>query len=399
MKTRAMLGMVASIWGQQTRPFIPLADMIGSIRHLERQSQDLASYAEEMAASINDVGRSAEAVSADAQSVKGELGRNVVAVGHAFESMEGITAAFEAMTEKVQTLEVASGQIVAIIKTIETIADQTNLLAINATVEAARAGAAGKGFAVVAGEVKRLAGQTALATDDIRERINTLQVGMTDVLSSMSHGRQRVEEGKECIHGVGESMRSVESHVDGVTSRMVEVSSTVQEQTKVVNGVSQSVSVVADLTQSVSRHCESMVKGIEAGIIETRKRLDETMAVVDESMAVLVGRADLTTFKQEIIGVLLGRDNKRSHEFPGASETFLGQWLTKHRNEKIGQSADFKALLKPFERAYQCGKQSIDSYHAHDTAAAFDHLRDMENVSQECFVYLDRLNVQVEAEM
>ena len=395
-KTRALVSTVAGIWSQQTKPFVPLTDVVANLRRLDEHTQGLASMAEEMAVSITEVGQTAEEMSSDAQTVKNEVEQNMVLVDHAFQSIESISTAFNIMTDKVHTLERASEQIAEILKTIETIASQTNLLALNATIEAARAGEAGKGFAVVAGEVKSLAEQTGTATIDIRDKIDALQEGMSDMLSSMSEGRVKVDEGKEVIQNVDKSMRSVESHVDNVTDKMVDVSSNVQEQSKVVTNVSESVAVVAEMTTSIGKHLEDLIRGIEDGIVETRQALLISQEHIDDSMMALIAKADHTTFKQELIGVLLGRDNKKSHEFADHRNCRLGKWIEKNKTTPISQNSTFKALLEPHEAMHRYGILALDSHHGGNSKAAFDNLRLMEKTSEKLYPLLDRLNKDME---
>lgn len=394
-KTSMMLETIVNIWVEQTRPLLVIAEMFRDMRELERRSQAMAAASEEMTASISEVARSAETVARDAQNVKQELSESVASMGRAMTSMEGISGAFNALTDKVQTLDKASEQIASILKTIEKIASQTNLLALNATIEAARAGEAGKGFAVVASEVKNLAKQTAGATEDIRQRIAALQEGMSDMLSSMNDGANRVAEGKTVIQSVSDSMHNVGARVDQVTEKMVEVTSTVKEQTSAVNEVSTNIAAIAGMTKEVLQNTEKVTQGIQNASTHVQKGLGEATKTMDADMLVMVTKADHASFKKRVIDTILGGNLVKSSELPDHHNCRLGKWYDTQHNELITSQAAYKKLEEPHKRVHECGKKALEHYEKGDFLSAIRAARDLDLASENVMACLDELHNQL----
>ncbi|HAX91703.1 MAG TPA: hypothetical protein DCY07_05790 [Rhodospirillaceae bacterium] len=394
-KTFFMLDTVVNIWVEQTKPLLVIAEMFRDMRDLGKRSQSMAAASEEMMASISEVGRSADIVSHDAQNVKNELNTSVSSVNEALSTMEGISGAFNALTDKVHTLDKASEQIASILKTIEKIASQTNLLALNATIEAARAGEAGKGFAVVASEVKNLAKQTSGATEDIRQRITALQQGMSDMLASMTDGTTRVAQGKTVIQSVSDSIHAVGAHVDAVTEKMVEVTSTVKEQTVVVGEVTKNVAVIATMSQDVLRHCELVTDGIQGASKHVQNGLTEVTKSLDADMLVLVTKADHASFKKRVIDTLLGTLNVKENELPDHHGCRLGKWYDEQKHPTITQLSAFKRLADPHSRVHAAGKKALEYHERGDATAALEQAKILDAASLEVIALLDEIHREI----
>lgn len=145
-------------------------------------------------------------------------GRKTVA--YAVEQIQNIAKQVNASAQVVGTLGERSEEIGSIVEAISQIADQTNLLALNAAIEAARAGEAGKGFAVVADEVRKLAEQSASAARNIAVLVQAIQQDTNSAVESIAHGNQSVKEGAASVEATGEAFRSIEEQVELLTSNV-----------------------------------------------------------------------------------------------------------------------------------------------------------------------------------
>lgn len=394
-KSRLMLTTIVNIWVEQTAPLLGIVEMLRDMRDLEKRSQSMAAAAEEMTASIAEVARSAELVADDAKNVKQELSNSVSQVNEALSSMDGISAAFGALTGKVHALDKASEQIASILKTIEKIAAQTNLLALNATIEAARAGEMGKGFAVVAGEVKTLAKQTSGATEDIRNRILALKEGMSDMLSSMSDGERKVEQGTKVIHSVNDSIHQVGTRVDEVTQKMVGVSATVQEQSVVVTEVSSNITIVAKMSREVIAKVDGVTDGLQRASTHVQSGLVEATKCLDTDMLILATKADHASFKKRVIDTVLGRGQEASSKLPDHHACRLGKWYDSLATEEIKRLPAYAALLDPHTRVHAHGKRVLEHHERGDYADALLEAKKLDQASHEVISLLDALYLQV----
>lgn len=390
-RTRARLMTLIQIWVQQTEPVLALAEMLNDMRLLEQRNQAMATASEEMAASINEVARSASHVSNDSQIVKTELEQSVHTMGQAVQTMDGITQAFNGLTEKVHVLDKASEQIAEILKTIEQIASQTNLLALNATIEAARAGEAGKGFAVVASEVKMLAKQTSSATEDIRTRITALQGGMSDMLSSMNAGSERVTHGAATIKSVESGIGSVEQRVDSVASKMLDVSSTVEEQTKVTSEVATNIAAVVPMADRMLQSIDQLSATMEKSGSYIQTALQALIKNPDSKTIVLVAKSDHTSFKKRVIDTLARRGQTKEQDLPDHHLCRLGKWYDAVTDERIKVLPAYKNIMEPHRRVHAHGKQALAAFARDDMQEALHQAKLMDLASSEVIAALDDL--------
>jgi len=199
----------------------------------QESSASVASAAEETSANVNTVSSATEEMTASAKEISQQVG-NVASRSNAASSSASNTS------DKVNELNVLVGNIGEVVTAIRDIAEQTNLLALNATIEAARAGEAGKGFAVVADEVKKLANETGIKTNEIEERIISIQSATSEAVIAM----------KEIINNIGD--------IDAAAST---TASAAEEQNSVLNEISRSISEVAAAAQQVSNEIGNVQGG------------------------------------------------------------------------------------------------------------------------------------------
>jgi methyl-accepting chemotaxis protein len=246
--------------------------------HSQRQSEAASSMAasvEEMAVSIDQVKENAREAYNISQT-SGNNSENGAAIIHkAANEMSNISQTVQASSLIVEDLGQQSDHITSIVNTIKEIADQTNLLALNAAIEAARAGEQGRGFAVVADEVRSLADRTAHSTTEIAEMVSKIQTGTREAVGSMQASMIKVEQGVELANQAGHSINEIRDGAQRVSSVVSGISSAISEQSQASNDIASKLETIAQMSEESAAAAEQsfeaakQLQGLSASLHQT----------------------------------------------------------------------------------------------------------------------------------
>lgn len=216
------------------------------------QAATVATAGEEMSATSGDIAQNCQMASEGAQRASGTAQSGADVVEKTVRVMGQIAEKVQESAKTVESLGARSDQIGAIIGTIEDIADQTNLLALNAAIEAARAGEQGRGFAVVADEVRALAERTTRATREIGEMIKAIQKETKDAVNVMEMGVHQVEAGTEEAARSGQALQQILEQVNDVAMQINQVATAAEEQTATTSEISSNMQQITSVVQQTS---------------------------------------------------------------------------------------------------------------------------------------------------
>jgi len=222
-------------------------EMSGSIGDLSAQSTSLATAGEEMSATSSDIAGNCHNAATNAEAASGKATAGVAVVGQSITIMQAIAVQVQLTATAVSNLGTRSDEIGAIVGTIEDIADQTNLLALNAAIEAARAGEQGRGFAVVADEVRRLADRTTHATKEIGGMIKAIQKETQAAVKTMEQSVIQVQQGNIHTTASERSLNEILAIINGVTDQISQIATAAEEQTATTREISHNVLNLNDL--------------------------------------------------------------------------------------------------------------------------------------------------------
>lgn len=217
------------------------------------QAGTVATAGEEMSATSGDIAQNCQMAAEGAQRASQAASDGASVVERTVAVMGQIAAKVQESAKTVESLGERSDQIGAIIGTIEDIADQTNLLALNAAIEAARAGEQGRGFAVVADEVRALAERTTRATKEIGEMIKAIQKETKGAVSAMEQGVQQVENGTIEAAKSGQALQDILAQVNDVAMQVNQIATAAEEQTATTSEISSNMQQITQVVQQTSQ--------------------------------------------------------------------------------------------------------------------------------------------------
>ncbi|MDD2853027.1 MAG: methyl-accepting chemotaxis protein [Desulfuromonadaceae bacterium] len=217
------------------------------------QTTTVAIAGEEMSATSGDIAHNCLMAAEGAQRAAKSAQNGVEVVGRTVSVMEQIAERVQESAKTVGSLGARSEQIGNIIGTIEDIADQTNLLALNAAIEAARAGEQGRGFAVVADEVRALAERTTRATREIGEMIKAIQSETKGAVAAMEQGVQQVENGTMEAAKSGEALQDILQQINDVAMQVNQIATAAEEQTVTTGEISSNMMQITDVVHQTSQ--------------------------------------------------------------------------------------------------------------------------------------------------
>jgi methyl-accepting chemotaxis protein len=221
-----------------------------STRQQSEAASSIAAAIEEMAASATHMADNAQ----QARLLTSEAGEasqeGTGVIGKVVEEVTNIAQSVQASSSVVEELGTQSERIRSIVKVINDVAEQTNLLALNAAIEAARAGEQGRGFAVVADEVRNLAERTADSTKEISAMIKAIGDGTSQAVNSMQQGVVKVESGVHLAQEAGTTITSIDEHTQRVVMTVNDISHAIEEQHNAVNEIARLVEQIAQMAQS-----------------------------------------------------------------------------------------------------------------------------------------------------
>ncbi|GBD39497.1 Methyl-accepting chemotaxis protein McpQ [bacterium HR37] len=223
----------------------------GIAQQVSKASQ-IATSSTEMSQSIVDIAKNASDMASFATEAVRVAREGEREVSKSIEEVNAIASVVNESSGLIVSLGSRSRQISEIVTVIKDIADQTNLLALNAAIEAARAGEQGRGFAVVADEVRKLAERTTKATQEIEGMIKTIQGDVDRAVSSMEGATKKVEKGVELSKKAGKALQDIVNSVTNLQSMVQQIASATEEMSAVSEQITQDIEMIAGVTNETS---------------------------------------------------------------------------------------------------------------------------------------------------
>ncbi len=258
---------LGAVLGAADRVKVLAGELVGGTQESSRGAENQKKEADAVASTINSMAETMHSVTGSASSAaeaareanrEAQEGQQVV--NSVTDAIHSLASEVERAASAMQTLEADTESIGAILEVIRGIADQTNLLALNAAIEAARAGEQGRGFAVVADEVRTLAQRTQQATQEIHEMIARLQSGSSNAVKVMEEGRRQAELSVGQANRAGSSLATITHAVDSICTMNEQIADSIKKQSASADTVSSRLGRIVQLADEAGQRTQQRAR-------------------------------------------------------------------------------------------------------------------------------------------
>jgi methyl-accepting chemotaxis protein len=367
------------------------AKVVFNAEEEENHVRRISDASQQLALSVSGIARNAAEADSAAQSTGEIVRQGAVTVGDTINSMAQLADAVTNAAGKVEALGKSSQRIGEISNVIGEIAEQTNLLALNAAIEAARAGEHGRGFAVVADEVRNLAARSATATAEINNTIRAIQAQIAEVIATMQTGVTRVDSGKSATIRTQEAFEAIREGIDAATRQIRQIAESAAEQKAATDGIANSIQVIAGLASGNTRYAHNAVDTIEKmnGVVGNQLRTLESFQIPHK--AVMVAKSDHVLWKKRLTELLLGRTQIRPEEVTNHQQCRFGKWYYSDGRAQYGNRPAFIAIEEPHRQIHETAKRVVELHAAGKRADAEKMLLSLDAPTALVLENLDKL--------
>jgi len=328
-----------------------ISDVFSAVEVLKRSSQkttegaknqsmqaaQIATAAEEMSQTITDIAKNASVATATSEDATQTAMKGKDVADGAVRTVNRVYTSTVELSKMVEKLNGRASEIGEIVTVIKDIADQTNLLALNAAIEAARAGEQGRGFAVVADEVRKLAERTIKATVEITAKIQAVQEESVDTTRSMQEASDEVSKATEYIRQVGDSLEGIVAAVQRMKEEITHIATAVDEQAIASEEVTKNI----EKTSHIANEMESMANDV-MGQVDKLYAVTESLKITAAGFNLEGSRQGTADFIQwgDIFKVNISNIDEQHRELFRLVNGLYKAWKDKRPKEEIGRLLD-----------------------------------------------------------
>ncbi|BCB96439.1 hypothetical protein JZK55_13610 [Dissulfurispira thermophila] len=364
-------------------------------KDLERTTT-AATATEEMSSTIGDIARNINIASQASENAMNVSLKGKGMIDETVSSIDGVKTQIELASDKVRDLSEFSKKIDEIVVMIKDIADQTNLLALNAAIEAARAGEQGRGFAVVADEVRKLAQRTANATSEINNILSSIHAGTVDATDMMNVAVDKVKATADIAQRLNESFAEIHSSFQRVADMVHQIVTATEEQSATVTEISTNLMSIAEDAKESSKAVKEMTSSFNKFGVNAKEFLRLLDGFYDPKLKIGIAKADYVLWLYRIMDLIDGHDISMNIDELHADKSRMGKWYYGEGMEFFGNLDAFRDVEHSHKKLHELGLKAYEAAQRGDKELVKAYITDLIKLVDEIISILGRLETEAQ---
>lgn len=382
---------------QKLTSMTSIRQMLVKLVEQSDELDNMSASAEEIGASSSQIASSASNSAAFVEQASSSAFSSGEKIQQAIQFVERSFDDFTKVSQQVQDVLHSMQEIEQIVTVIAGVADQTNLLALNAAIEAARAGEQGRGFAVVADEVRKLAEHTQASVADVREKITGLSENSQGTAQNITLLSQTMQNGKTLMQDAAQSLQEIIKNFESITGDINNIAAGSEEQSAAVQESANGFSTVALASKEIDNVANITGQGIyeiSQSLQKIRTKQIGQINELDTYHALELYKTDHLLWTWRIYNLVLGFEHLKSSEIGDHHDCRLGRWVSSLDEDNCRSLPEIQKLEAPHKQVHDLARQATLAYEQGNIAEAERILEIMEQASKEVVSILNEMQQQ-----